>query len=120
MSCLKKSYSVLNLIQFPADSLLCTDTDRFFRCGSNTSFCIDNAFLCDHYPQCPLGNDEEPDCEDNSNSIPILSYDRITLIVIFSVMFTTICITMFSIFLLCMNQNKEKVSATFISIFGII
>ena len=98
--------------------MLCSDTDRFFRCGSNTSHCIDNKFLCDNYPQCPLGDDENLDCDDSASSIPVLSYDRVTLIVVFSVLFTSICLTMFSIFLLCLNQNKEKVSATFISIFG--
>lgn len=50
---------------YDGDSYLCTDEKRFFRCGNtNTSDCIEKIFLCDHYPQCVDGEDEEIDCEE--------------------------------------------------------
>jgi len=55
---------------YDGDTKLCTDESRYFRCGStNTSYCIDKKFVCDHYPHCVDGEDEAIDCEEYGKQI---------------------------------------------------
>lgn len=123
------------------DTELCSDLDRFHRCGSNTSDCIDKVFMCDHYPQCVEESDENLDCDEFGKLITIFrifyvsifiiyisnlemldinntSYDKVLVLTILIVLFSTIFIICMLILLLCLLQNKEKMSQTFLSVFG--
>lgn len=102
---------------YESNSLLCDDKENFFRCGDNTSHCVDNVFLCDHYHQCPNGADEALDCESHE-AIKSLTYDRMTVLIVFMILIAIILLIIALISLLCIFQSKDKISGTFISIFG--
>ena len=53
----RSRYDILFSIYFRGSSPICKK-DKYFRCGTNTSICIDDDLTCDKYPHCPDEEDE--------------------------------------------------------------
>ncbi len=112
--------------------------DEYFRCGSNKSICIHYDLVCDHYSQCPNGVEEDPECGLHCKNIIFIlyifnklfnaykklkdeisfAYDKVSVGIAVGIMTTLITLFMSLIFVLCFLRTNEKVSKTFISLFG--
>lgn len=60
-------YEIVFSAFFTGNSLICREKN-FYRCGSNSSDCIDENLICDKFPHCPNDIDEKS-CEETNGKI---------------------------------------------------
>ncbi|RNA33360.1 hypothetical protein BpHYR1_000335 [Brachionus plicatilis] len=108
-------YEIVISVFYTGNSEMCR-RQGFYRCSSNTSMCIDEKLMCDKFPHCPNYSDEAT-CEETHDESG-LTYDKQIVTTVFVVIVATVLMTMILILALCFCKSKQKLTETFMAIFG--
>ncbi|CAF0941019.1 unnamed protein product [Brachionus calyciflorus] len=108
-------YEIIVSVYHEGNSPVCRKPN-YFRCESNKSICIDENLTCDKFPHCPTDRDENI-CDGISYETA-MSYDKETVIIVFVFIVGTILMTLILILILCFCKSKQKLTETFMAIFG--